>query len=616
MGFRASTCPYCACGCGLLLEQSEGRLVGAYPASGHPISKGRLCIRGWNSTDSWRHPDRLLTPLLRTGRELAPASPEEAVGLISDRLAAARSSSGGVCFAVTPAMSNEDLLAVRRLATHLQASVIGVDLSGAPAAHRALVGALGRRFCSSSIDALDSADLIWILGADLVDCPQVASRVNEAESRGARLVSFDVHSKPEKAGRAHVFVPAADFLLVSLLLEKAALEKASAPDTLAKSPGFQELSACFRDASWIPSRPDLDEPTIKGLCEELAATPNSAVIVGERWLTTGPALEQTVQLLQALAVLGADERVLFPVGESNSWGLCSLIADRQDQRFGLEDFLRGAAPEISVLFVCGDDLLGTAPRPDLLARLFSSAESLFVIDRFVSETLNFADAVLPSCGFAEIEGTVTSAFGSLGRWRQVVPPPGHAASERVWLGRIARAIGAPAAPETPLECWQSVASLLPPDRLNDIRKLYETDGSWLTWREEEKELRFVLPEITPREPWPQDWPDQLFLARHPANWKSGAVTSRDEILKRESVDRVLSLSPGDLKSRGIKPGAKAVLETPHGAASFVTREDPRLSDGVVFVEEPPGSNRCVPGFAPGSARGLSYQPAPCRVQKT
>jgi anaerobic selenocysteine-containing dehydrogenase len=101
-------------------------------------------------------------------------------------------------------------------------------------------------------------------------------------------------------------------------------------------------------------------------------------------------------------------------------------------------------------------------------------------------------------------------------------------------------------------------------QLNEIQNLYETDGSWLQWREEDTGLRFVAPDPLSAKDWQHEWPTRLFFTRHPANWRSGAVTGRDEILKRESVDRVLYLSPAELKRKDVKPGGRVVVQTLRG----------------------------------------------------
>ena len=54
-----TTCIYCGCGCGLFLHVEDGRVVGASPSPLHPMSQGRLCIKGWLAGDFVGHPDRL-----------------------------------------------------------------------------------------------------------------------------------------------------------------------------------------------------------------------------------------------------------------------------------------------------------------------------------------------------------------------------------------------------------------------------------------------------------------------------------------------------------------------------------------------------------------------------
>ena len=44
-----TTCTYCGCGCGFLLEVLDGEVVGTLPQKDHPVSQGKLCIKGWNA---------------------------------------------------------------------------------------------------------------------------------------------------------------------------------------------------------------------------------------------------------------------------------------------------------------------------------------------------------------------------------------------------------------------------------------------------------------------------------------------------------------------------------------------------------------------------------------
>ncbi len=81
-----TTCTYCGCGCGLLLEVLDGSLVGTLPVKDHPINEGGLCIKGWNAHEFVQDAGRLKGPLLRKNGALTEVSWEEATGEIASRL--------------------------------------------------------------------------------------------------------------------------------------------------------------------------------------------------------------------------------------------------------------------------------------------------------------------------------------------------------------------------------------------------------------------------------------------------------------------------------------------------------------------------------------------------
>ncbi len=84
-----SVCPYCGTGCGFYLQVHDRQLVGVRPAPGHPVSRGKLCIKGWHANEFVTASDRLTTPLIRRHGTLQPASWEEAVSLVAQGLKAA-----------------------------------------------------------------------------------------------------------------------------------------------------------------------------------------------------------------------------------------------------------------------------------------------------------------------------------------------------------------------------------------------------------------------------------------------------------------------------------------------------------------------------------------------
>jgi predicted molibdopterin-dependent oxidoreductase YjgC len=113
-----TTCVYCGCGCGLYLEVLDGEIVGVFPAKEHPISQGRLCIKGWNAAAFVNHPDRLRTPLIRRGDDFEEVTWDEALALVAERLGSIRDESGpnSIAFLSSAKCTNEENYLLQKLA--------------------------------------------------------------------------------------------------------------------------------------------------------------------------------------------------------------------------------------------------------------------------------------------------------------------------------------------------------------------------------------------------------------------------------------------------------------------------------------------------------------------
>ncbi len=81
-----TTCTYCGCGCGLLLEVLDGDVVGTLPQKDHPINQGGLCIKGWSAHEFIHDKGRLKEPLLRKEGSLKEVSWGEAFDEVVSRL--------------------------------------------------------------------------------------------------------------------------------------------------------------------------------------------------------------------------------------------------------------------------------------------------------------------------------------------------------------------------------------------------------------------------------------------------------------------------------------------------------------------------------------------------
>lgn len=81
-----TTCPYCGCGCGLLLEVLDGKVIGTLPSKTSPVNEGKLCVKGWTVHEFIHHQNRLTHPLIKKGDEQREVSWNEALDLSVRRL--------------------------------------------------------------------------------------------------------------------------------------------------------------------------------------------------------------------------------------------------------------------------------------------------------------------------------------------------------------------------------------------------------------------------------------------------------------------------------------------------------------------------------------------------
>jgi predicted molibdopterin-dependent oxidoreductase YjgC len=122
-----TTCPYCGTGCSLYLEVLDGRVVGTLPVKGHPVSDGRLCVKGWNAHSFVYHPERLTQPMIRDqrGGPLREATWDEALGLVARRLKEIKAEHGpdSIGFFSSAKCTNEENYLLQKLAR----AVIGTN---------------------------------------------------------------------------------------------------------------------------------------------------------------------------------------------------------------------------------------------------------------------------------------------------------------------------------------------------------------------------------------------------------------------------------------------------------------------------------------------------------
>lgn len=113
-----TTCPYCGVGCNLELHIVNERIARVTSPFDHPVNHGNLCVKGRFGLDFVHHPDRLTTPLVRRNGSLNPATWDEALSLVAERLGAIKAESGpdAIGFLCSAKCTNEDNYLMQKFA--------------------------------------------------------------------------------------------------------------------------------------------------------------------------------------------------------------------------------------------------------------------------------------------------------------------------------------------------------------------------------------------------------------------------------------------------------------------------------------------------------------------
>ncbi len=82
----ATICPFCGCGCGIVVGARGNRIVSARAFPDSPASGGSLCVKGRFGLSFVNHPERLTQPLIRKDGELVKVSWEEALSFVAQKL--------------------------------------------------------------------------------------------------------------------------------------------------------------------------------------------------------------------------------------------------------------------------------------------------------------------------------------------------------------------------------------------------------------------------------------------------------------------------------------------------------------------------------------------------
>lgn len=436
-----SVCSYCGTGCQLTLGVKDDKVLTTIYDEDQGFHNGQLCGRGRFGYQFVNSEKRLTTPLLRKNGQLVAAGWDEALAVISGKLAEQKSSDASAIAAlVTPRLSNEELLLFRNLFKN----TIGTDSidHSAGYAHAALTKGMKESFgitASPSVIAdIQKTDLLLVVKTDAYEThPVIGFEINLGVKRKGvdlRIIS-DKSGKLSKLPDAKTLVhkPGSELLLVNALA-KVLIQEELADTTAA---GFETLKSSLADLSLekAAAATGVSVEAITELARDYAKAEKALILMplGLAYPGHGKDLAQAVANLSILAgKFGKEGCGVLVLGEkNNSQGAADLAihptADGMDAAGIIDGCTSGA---VKLLYIAGENPLVSYPDRARIEKALDAVPFLVVQDMFLTETAQKADVVLPVQSFAEKCGTFTSAGRAVQQIRKAIKAVGQSRSDR------------------------------------------------------------------------------------------------------------------------------------------------------------------------------------------
>lgn len=518
-----STCTLCPVGCSLLLDARDGQVVRTRSCENRSVNDIWLCDKGWFGYEFAASANRMQKPLIRRNGRLEPATWDEAITLIADKLKEAKLRGKIAAFGGNPLTVEENYrfqklmrigIGINNIDHRIGTPILKLDEEGMPPGMEMYIGD-----CEKLSYAI-------FLGFDITEeFPIIWLRLKHAINNGAKIL-FLGHYAPEVAQH-----------LTEVILH----------------PPGKEIDSIKKHQ--------------KKLSEFASKGGKGAIFLGKQYLASSQRasiISEAVQFAQTLP----DCVVNIMEGRGNSMGarIAGMHPEMQAfgkaaNRVGLDagQVIQTAAEEgWDILYVAGAD-----PAVKFPSKLWNEARSklgfLVVQDLFLTRTAQQADVVLPTLCYMEKAGSFLNIEG---RVQRILP--GKSIPDGIYGDG---------------EIFTLLAHKLSVD-LNIEKSFYDslqTDNIL-----KGKGTLSVKPSESKPEK-PVDGPDTLLATFAPFLFDQGMRMKNNPHLIKMAKEPFVRIHESEGRKRNIKTGDKVRIEANGSAISGKVKLDNRVAEGTLLL---------------------------------
>ncbi|WP_083615484.1 nitrate reductase [Paraburkholderia sp. SOS3] len=659
-----STCCYCGVGCGVLIEAEDGRITGVRGDPEHPANFGRLCSKGLALADSARsETGRMLTPALRTARDepRRAVSWNDALDTVAQRFADVIDEHGpdAVAFYLSGQLLTEDYYVFNKLAKGL----IGTNnidtnsrlcMSSAVTAYRMALGADGPPTC---YEDLELAQTVLFAGSNMAWAHPVLFRRLEAAKAANPAIRWIVVDprRTDTAAMADLHLaiqPGTDVALFNGMLHHLIWEGLVERDYIdAHTTGFADLKNLVREftprvaaelcgiaeqdllqaARWFGESPAALSLYCMGLNQSSHGTDKNLALINLHLAThqigrpgagpfslTGQPNAMGGREVGGMATMLAAHRDIGNAAHREEiarlWGLADATRLSDTPGLPAVDLFEAArSGKVKAVWIACTNPVHSMPDIAKVREALDQAEFVVVQDAFMqTDTVPYADVLLPAATWGEKAGTVTNSERRITRVRAAVEPAGEAKPDWWIANEVARRIAHKLEREPHLFGFETTEAVFdehraltagrdldigglsyalldaqgpqqwpfPPGHAAGDARRY-TDGRFATadGRARFHATRYlpVADEVNAR------FPFRLTTGRLRDQWHGMSRTSRVARLFSHAPEPALTMHPGDAARRGLAEGDLVQVKSRRGALVLPLQISEDVQSGAVFA---------------------------------
>lgn len=593
-------CPYCGCGCKLKYSVKRNRIIKAEPVKGDPTSQGKPCIKGLTSFEPLTV-ERIKYPMIRRhkGDILRKATWKQAYEFIKEKTKGLRHSQ--IIFTGSGEYTNEDNYVMQKFArvvfktNNIDCCARLCHVSTAKAMH----DAYGLSAMPAVMDDVLGADCILAVGTNpMYNYPVLFNRILEAKKKGAKLIT--VHAVPNATSKfsdIHMNVP-----YESLTPFIAGLLNAVARKSKTDIGGFAEMkkSVDYLTPQYISKLFGIDITLFNRVVNEIVASKKFVALHGMGLTQHANGTENAAALINLCTIKNGKSMPMR--GKANVQGAADMgccpdwlpfggSASAAKEAWGVDISINEGAKITEALSnnpVRAAYIMGMNPAQSLpnLNEVHVQLQNMFVIyqHHHPSETMKFADVVLPSAMLPEKDGTTTNAERRVRRVRKAADSPAKKQDWEIICG-LAKVMGCQKqfGYKTAEDVFKEIVRAVPPYAALSWQAVSKRDDCFA-----DKEIQFR--KLVPIEKIAQveslrtkEYPFTLTTTRLQYHFCTGEATRRSRTMMKLQPKPVCKINDSDARNLGIKTGDQVLIKSVAGEVTIEAETDASVPSGMLIA---------------------------------